>query len=122
MEQSDAELSTNTVNLVVNDAIPNGERLRRHRISDDPPNCTTCGQIDDTLHRVKYCIGSSTIWPFLTQLLIQRLALKISDPSELLSGRLDIHGEAGLWLSSQLLPSVIMSTTIAPDSWKISNK
>jgi hypothetical protein len=28
-----------TVYLVVNDAIPNGERLRRHRISDDPPNC-----------------------------------------------------------------------------------
>jgi hypothetical protein len=28
------------------------------------------------------------------------LALQIPDPSELLSGRLDIHGEAGLWLTT----------------------
>jgi Reverse transcriptase (RNA-dependent DNA polymerase) len=91
---------TSAVYLVINDVIPCGVRLNRHQISGAQPICSTCGQIDDTVHRVKYCVGSRVIWQFLKNLLIQRLGLQINDPAELLSQDLGISGRAGLWLTT----------------------
>jgi len=86
-----------TAYLVINDVIPSGQKTYRHRISVEPPVCSTCGQLDTTDHRVKYCYGSSIIWNFLTTLLTQRLELPIQNPIELLEGNLNLSAEAGLW-------------------------
>ncbi len=85
--------------LVINDVIPNGQRLLRHQITGDPdpPVCVTCGSPDDTNHRVKYCLGSRVIWNFIKNTLIQRLGLQIDDPAELISENLTRNGKAGLW-------------------------
>jgi Reverse transcriptase (RNA-dependent DNA polymerase) len=82
---------------VVNDIIPSGQKLFKHRITMDPPICSVCGLIDSTDHRVKYCFGSQNIWLFTNNLLLQRFRIR-SDPSELIAGKLDINGEFGLWI------------------------
>jgi hypothetical protein len=83
--------------LVIFDVIPSGQKLHRHRIVTDPPQCSTCGMLDSTDHRVKYCNGSSRIWNYLTTILISRLNLRISNPSVLLERTLDAKGKAELW-------------------------
>jgi exonuclease III len=83
---------------VLNDIIPSGQKLFRHRISADPPVCRTCGLLDSTDHRVKYCHGSQNIWNFIKDLFIQRLNLQIN-PDELLGEKLNKNGEIGLWIT-----------------------
>jgi hypothetical protein len=90
---------SSTAYLVMNDVIPSGQKLYRHRISTDQPLCSTCGSLDSTTHRVKYCHGSTNIWLFLTNVLTQRLDLRINDPIELLENKLNNHSEAGLWFT-----------------------
>jgi Reverse transcriptase (RNA-dependent DNA polymerase) len=62
---------TSTAYLALNDVIPSGQKLFKHRISLDPPLCGACGLLDSTEHRVKYCHGSQNIWNFVNNLLIQ---------------------------------------------------
>jgi hypothetical protein len=46
-----------SVYLMVNDALPNAVRLRRHRINMDNPVCAICNNNDDNVHRLKMCAG-----------------------------------------------------------------
>jgi hypothetical protein len=83
---------------VLNDIIPSGQKLFKHRISLEPPLCSVCGLLDSTEHRVKYCLGSQNIWLFVSNLLLQRLELRC-DPSELIPEKLSRNGEFGLWIT-----------------------
>jgi hypothetical protein len=85
-----------TTYLVVNDVIPNSQKLRAHRIGGGNVFCTRCNYLDNNVHRLK-CIGAREIWCWLTNLLRTRLNLTISDPEELLVMNLDKKHEAGLW-------------------------
>jgi hypothetical protein len=62
-----------TTYLVVNDVIPNSQKLRAHRIADGNVFCSRC------VHRLKKCIGAREIWYWLTSLSRTRLNLTISD-------------------------------------------
>jgi hypothetical protein len=72
--------------LVVNDVIPNSQKLRAHRIADDE---TFFVAVDNNVHRMKKCIGAREIWYWLTSLLKTRLNLTVGDPEELLVMNLD---------------------------------
>jgi hypothetical protein len=86
-----------TTYLVVNDVIPNSQKLRAHRIGDGNVFCSRCNYLDNNVHRLKKCIGAREIWSWLTSLLRTRLNLTISDPEELLVMNLDRKHEAGMW-------------------------
>ncbi len=87
------------VYLLVNDAVPNAARMRRHRISLDCPLCRVCGHNDDNIHRLRLCDGSVRTWNWLNHKLKNVLRLDIDDPEELLVNVLGRKEEAGLFLT-----------------------
>jgi Reverse transcriptase (RNA-dependent DNA polymerase) len=87
------------VYMLVNDAVPNAARLRRHRISMDCPVCRVCGNTDDNIHRLRLCAGSVRTWDWLNHKLKNVLRLEIDDPEELLVNGLGRKEEAGLFLT-----------------------
>jgi hypothetical protein len=66
--------------VVVNDEIPNSQKLRAHRIAVGNVFCSRCNYLDNNVHRLKKCIGAREIWYWLTSLLRTRLNLTLSDP------------------------------------------
>lgn len=85
--------------LVINDVVANAARLNAHRISQASPLCVNCNFLDNNVHRIKLCSGSSQIWIWLSNLLQNRFRLNVSDPEELLVTKLSLNGEAGLWFT-----------------------
>lgn len=88
-----------SVYMIVNDALPNTERLRRHRITSESPVCMLCNNNDDNVHRLKLCIGAASTWNWLNFKLKNVMRLEIDDPEELLVSCLNKKEEAGLWLT-----------------------
>jgi Reverse transcriptase (RNA-dependent DNA polymerase) len=85
--------------MVINDVVPNAARLSAHRIAHTSLYCSECDFLDNNVHRIKLCCGSSEIWSWLTNLLQNRLNLNVTDPEELLITKLNLNGEAGLWIT-----------------------
>jgi hypothetical protein len=88
-----------SVFMLVNDAIPNVARLRRHQITSDNPVCVICNNEDDNIHRIKLCAGATLTWNWLTRKLNDVLRLDIDDPEELLVTHSGKKEQAGLWLT-----------------------
>jgi exonuclease III len=86
--------------LVLNDCVPNGVKMRRHGITTEQPLCDLCGLLDDTNHRIKSCIGAKDVWDFTKEILTSKLHLNTEDPADILSKKLNLVGEVGLWLVS----------------------
>jgi hypothetical protein len=70
--------------LIISDVVPNAARLSAHRISQASPLCVNCNFLDNNVHRIKLCCGSSQVWMWLTNLLQNRFRMNVSDPEELL--------------------------------------
>jgi hypothetical protein len=86
-----------TAFLVLNDAVANAVKLKKHHISNESPICSACGNVDNNIHRLKLCLGSRIIWMWIANKLWQRLNVNVNDPEELLVKNLKKEEEAGMW-------------------------
>jgi hypothetical protein len=86
-----------TAFLVLNDVVANAVKLQRHRIGNESPICSVCGNVDNNVHRLKLCEGSRLVWMWVADKLWRRLSVNADDPEELLVKNLNLEEEAGLW-------------------------
>jgi hypothetical protein len=86
-----------TAFFVLKDAVANAVKLKKHRISNESPICSACGNVDNNVHRLKLCLGIRIIWMWIANKLWQRLNVNVDDPEELLVKKLKREEEAGLW-------------------------
>jgi hypothetical protein len=69
-----------TVFLVLNDAVANAVKLKKHRISNESPICSAYWNVDKNVHKLKLCFGSKIIWMWIANKLWQRLNVNVDDP------------------------------------------
>lgn len=92
---------------VLNELIPTRSKMYRHKIAGiDSPICLLCGNLDSITHRIKSCGSSAVIWNWISNIILIRFRIDISDPEELIALKWNPknwHRNAGLWLVLEAL-------------------
>jgi hypothetical protein len=76
----EADMEEYLYSLLLNDAVANAVKLKKHQISNKSLICSACRNV----YRLKMCLGSRIIWMWIPNNLWQRLNVNVDDPEELL--------------------------------------
>lgn len=93
--------------ITLNDIVPYKDKLLRNNVRGTVSNlCESCGEIDSSKHRIKECVTSKKVWTWVTQVMNNRMRLKINDPEEMICTKINKKApnqKAGLYLCTEAM-------------------
>lgn len=90
-----------TLYEIFNDIIPNKIKMFNNLANIDSFSCDVCGKPDNNVHRFMNCIKTADIWNWVSDIIKNRLKIKITSPHLLLYRGIGKHNcrlKAALWL------------------------
>lgn len=92
---------------IFNDVYPNKVKMFNHNFANiDNCLCDVCGEPDTNIHRIKHCKKSKDVWDWVSDVIKNKIRLKLQSVDEIIHRRVnnkDNRGKSALWLVSEMI-------------------